>query len=113
MIVNSSRNSNSNNNGNSISNSKSQVLVLVIVMVMDLIVVVAGKCKKSLSVTVMVVVILNVIVMDAVIAEAIAEVADLARVKSYKMWVFEGGVPYIYTYMCGPRWNCKAAAKPL
>ena len=71
------------------------VLVMVIVIVMDLIVVVAGKCKKSLSVTVMVVVILNVIVIDTVIAEAIAEVADLARVKSYKMWVFEGGgVPY-------------------
>ena len=51
----------------------------------------------------MVVVILNVIVVDTVIAEAIAEVADLARVKSYKMWVFEGGggVPYIiiYTYI--------------
>ena len=47
----------------------------------------------------MVVVILNVIVIDTVIAEAIAEVADLARVKSYKVWVFEGGYPiYIYIY---------------
>ena len=39
----------------------------------------------------MVIVILNVIVIDTVIAEAIAEVADLARVKSHTMWVFEGG----------------------
>ena len=46
----------------------------------------------------MVVVILNVIVIDTVIAEAIAEVADLARVKSCKMWVFEGGY-YIYIYI--------------
>ena len=46
----------------------------------------------------MVVVILNVIVIDTAIAEAIAEVADLARVKSYKMWVFEGGTICVYTY---------------
>ena len=54
----------------------------------------------------MVVVILNVIVIDTVIAKAIAEVADLPRVKSYKMWVFEGGgTIYIYIYMRGmKRW---------
>ena len=103
MIVNSSRNSNSNNNnnGNSISNSKSHSSRTR-----------NGnsnshgshsrssrKVQQSLSVTAMVVVILNVIVIDIVTTEAIAEVADLARVKSYKMWVFEGGVPYIYIYI--------------
>ena len=48
------------------------VILIVIVVVMDLIVVVAGKCvKKSIECnSTSIVVMLNVIVMDTVIAEA-------------------------------------------
>ena len=56
------------------------------------------KMQKNLSATVMVVGILNVFVIDTVIAEAIAEVADLARVKSSKMCFLFGGAGTIYTY---------------